>query len=176
MKRISRLLSCVCAFAMLFSIVSFAKGSEWGNIPGNNKQSILLQNGELQARDAYTGLARGEILSMAMSEITNKRDGTLHVSLSTYTHRAVDKIYQEVFLEQWDEDKEAWVQIGNWEFERTKEEEELGDLVSHTVGFTVTGCEVNKYYRVRGLHLARLGEVQETFATQTNGVLLTKIF
>ena len=83
----------------------------------------------------------------------------------------MDRIYQVVFLDVWDEAKEDWVQIAEWKFERTKEEE--ADLSSYYVVFTVTDCPINRYYRARAMHLVEVGDLMEGKATETNGVLLT---
>ena len=73
--------------------------------------------------------------------------------------------------EMWDESKEKWVQVGHWEFEKTIKEDE--NLTSYHVGFTVSGCEVNRYYRARAIHLVQWGDDAEGKSTQTDGVLLT---
>ena len=84
-----------------------------------------------------------------------------------------DKIYETVFLDVWDDSKEDWVQIGKWDFERSKEEVENEELSTFYVGFTVSGCELNRYYRARAMHLVQWGDDMEGKATETNGVLLT---
>ena len=91
--------------------------------------------------------------------------------LNTFAHSVVDDIYQSVFLDMWDESKEKWVQVGHWEFEKTIKEDE--NLTSYHVGFTVSGCEVNRYYRARAIHLVQWGDDAEGKSTQTDGVLLT---
>ena len=116
---------------------------------------------------------RGRILSTAMLTITNEQDGTLYITVNTLAHKNVDKIYQTVFLDQWNEEKEDWVQIGYWEFVRSKEEESDGQLSSYPLELTVQNCELNKYYRARAMHLVEIGDNMEGKATQTDGVLLT---
>ena len=56
-------------------------------------------------------------------------------------------------------------------FEKNIKEDE--NLTSYHVGFTVSGCEVNRYYRARAIHLVQWGDDAEGKSTQTNGVLLT---
>ena len=118
-----------------------------------------------------SSIMRGKILSSGIIEISNQQDGTLHIAVDTYAHTVVDKIYQTVFLDVWDEEKENWVKVNHWDFERSIDEE--ADLSSYHVGFTVTGCEVNRYYRARAMHLVQIGDDMEGKATETNGVLLT---
>ena len=73
----------------------------------------------------------------------------------------------------WDEDKETWNQIEDWTFDKTKEETEDGKLSSNKVSFLVNGCEPNRYYRARAMHLVQWGDDMEGKATETDGVLLT---
>ena len=63
------------------------------------------------------------------------------------------------------------ISVGHWEFEKTIKEDE--NLTSYHVGFTVSGCEVNRYYRARAIHLVQWGDDAEGKSTQTDGVLLT---
>ena len=132
----------------------------------------MLKNGENYSEDKFEEYARGTILSAGILRITNEKDGTLHISVDTAAHKQVDKIYQTVFLEMWDEANEDWVQVGSWDFERSKEEVD-NNLTSYHVGFTVSGCEVNRYYRAQAIHLVELGDDLEGKSTKTNGVLLT---
>ena len=46
-------------------------------------------------------------------------------------------------------------------------------MISYHVGFIVSGCELNRYYRARAMHLVQIGDDMEGKATETNGVLLT---
>ena len=63
-------------------------------------------------------------------------------------------------------------QINHWDFEKSIDEDP--ELSSYHVGFTVIGCELNRYYRARAMHLVEWdGDRMEGKATQTNGVLLT---
>ena len=71
----------------------------------------------------------------------------------------------------WDEKEEDWVNVEHWDFVKSIEEEP--NLSSYHVGFTVSGCEVNRYYRARAMHLVEWGDNMEGKATQTNGILLT---
>ena len=134
--------------------------------------SILFGRNNILSIKLHHWYARGTILSAGILRITNEKDGTLHISVDTAAHKQVDKIYQTVFLEMWDEANEDWVQVGSWDFERSKEEVD-NNLTSYHVGFTVSGCEVNRYYRAQAIHLVELGDDLEGKSTKTNGVLLT---
>ncbi len=118
------------------------------------------------------GDARGIRLATCILRIYNGEDGTIKISVDTAAHKNIDVIYQTVFLDEWDDEREDWVQVGYWEFEKHKEEEN-GELSSYHVDLTVSGCQVNHYYRARAMHLVQWGDDMEGKATETDGVLLT---
>lgn len=171
--KIKKILSLVIAFSIFLSIPAFAGELTWENLPGHHNQSILLEHGEITSKDTVNRYGRGEIISTGITEITNEQNGNMRVWIGTYAHKNVDRIHHAVSLDQWDESKEDWVQVGFWEFEKTKEEAN-GKLSSFSTDFTLTGYEVNKYYRVRGIHVVELGDEMEGCATETDGVKLTK--
>lgn len=172
MKKVKKILGCSLAMMVLSTTLVYAQIPEWSTLSGNYGESVLLTE-ETQSEDTISETRRGIILSTGMLEISNNADGTLHINCDTSAHKKVDKIYQTVFLDEWNEEDEDWVQVGYWEFVRSKEEEEDEDLSFYHVGFTVTGCQVGRYYRARAMHLVELGDRMEGKATQTNGVLLT---
>ena len=171
-KRLKRLVVMGLLFSILAVNSVYASIPAWNRVEENHSESILLKNGENYSEDKFEEYARGTILSAGILRITNEKDGTLHISVDTAAHKQVDKIYQTVFLEMWDEANEDWVQVGSWDFERSKEEVD-NNLTSYHVGFTVSGCEVNRYYRAQAIHLVELGDDLEGKSTKTNGVLLT---
>lgn len=174
MKKLKKIAYLVMAFIVLSTNCAYAITPDWSSLPGHHDQGVLLVNGEIESTDEVTGIMRGTIMSTATLSITNEEDGTLYISANILLHKKIDKAYQTIFLDKWDEEKETWVQIGYWEFEKSKEEEEDGELKSYHVGFIVSGCELNRYYRARATHLVQLGDDMEGKATRTNGVLLTK--
>lgn len=173
MKVVKRTICSVIICIFLMTNLAYAMPNvAWEDLPGSQKQSILLVNGQKTSTDYTNNGARGIMLSAGLIEITNQQDGTLHISVDTYAHKVVDKIYQTVFLEVWDDNKADWVQINHWDFEKSIDEDP--ELSSYHVGFTVIGCELNRYYRARAMHLVEWdGDRMEGKATQTNGVLLT---
>lgn len=173
MKKIKRLLGALIMMVVMMYSVAYAKDPTWEDFAVPTKTSVCLPDTIFSSQDINRVQTRGRILSTAMLTITNEQDGTLYITVNTLAHQNVDKIYQTVFLDQWNEEKEDWVQIGYWEFVRDKEEESDGHLSSYPLGFTVQNCELNKYYRARAMHLVQIGDDMEGKATETNGVLLT---
>ncbi len=167
-----RIILAVLLMISVMSTTSLATEKQWSEVQTSERESILLGEGILSAEDQFVSFARGDILSMALIEITNMENGDIYVCVDTYAHRNVDAIYQTVFLDQWDETEEDWYLIGQWDFVRTKED--VGGNLTHWIkSFTLTGYEVDKYYRVRGLHGVELDGVVEAKATVTDGVLIT---
>ncbi|MEY8394678.1 DUF6147 family protein [Lachnospiraceae bacterium 45-P1] len=171
--KIRKMLCLVVVFSMLMSMAAFANDLTWENLPGHHDQSILLGPEELTSQDIVYRNARGEIISHGLTEITNEKNGELYVRIATYAHKNVDKIHHAVILDQWDDSQQEWVQIDFWEFDKTIEEGN-GKLTMFSTSFRLTGYEVNKYYRVRGIHVVELGDEMEGCATETDGVKLTK--
>lgn len=170
-----KLFSMLMLLSILLITTSTAYASDltWETAPGHHNQSVLLDQSVDSSKDTVQRYARGEYLSAGTLEIVNQSNGSIYICVETYAHVNVDRICHSVFLDQWDEDDEDWVQVDYWEFERTKEEEENGELSFVQNTLLVSGCPVNKYYRVRGLHMVELGDEIEGCATETNGVLIT---
>ena len=170
MKNVKKLLGIILLMTLFTVKVAYANELRWEDLPGHHNQSILL-NDETAAKDIVENSARGRFLATAMLEIRNEQNGNLHIDVDTLTHVYVDRIYQVVFLDVWDESENSWKQIAEWTFDKVAEEGE--NLSSNDVGFTVTDFPVNRYYRDRAMHLVQIGDDMEGKATETNGVLLT---
>lgn len=172
MKAMKRIIGVALIFTLMTCGTAFAGLKDVRNsLLTTYTQSRLLADTCVNDGDITPNSARGIVFSAGMLELVNKQDGTLHISVDTYAHVVVDKIYQTVFLDVWNEEEETWEKVNYWDFERSREEEP--DLSAYHVGFTVTGCEVNRYYRARALHFVQWGDDMEGKSTQTNGVLLT---
>lgn len=172
MKKLRRVTIITVSIIMMLVQVAYANTFSWENLPGHHNQSVL-SVGSLEAEDIIKGDARGIMMSTAILKIANEQNGNLYITADILVHKKIDKAYQTIFLDEWDEENNTWVQIGCWNFERSKEEEENGEMLSYHVGFTVTGCVVNRYYRARAMHLVQIGDDMEGKATETDGVLLT---
>lgn len=172
MKKIIRLL--VLSFVLSVLLANTVFGNNWENIPGNHGESILLDQSIRSSIDKTNRYGRGEILAEGSAEIANKQNGEIYIGMYTLAHRDVDFIQHTYFLDQWDESRQDWVQVDYMSFTRTKEEEADGTLSYLMTSDTISGYPVNRYYRVRGIHLVELNGETEMCSTQTNGVLITK--
>lgn len=172
MKHIRKILALSFILCLCITETAWATDLTWENVPGHHNQSVILNSQCLSSKDTVRRNARGEFLAEASAEIVNNQNGEILITLETLAYRTVDAIYHSAFLDMWDENLHDWVQVGYWEFERRKEEQD-GDLSILFTSLTATGYEVNRIYRVRGLHMVELGDEAEGCATETNGVLIT---
>ena len=165
----------IALLCMLFVMANTVYASEftWETAPGHHGQSVLLEAEVQYSEDIVHRYGKGEYLSTGRIEIVNQRNGSIYICVDTFAHVNVDRIRHTVFLDQWDERKQDWVQVDSWEFERTKEEVG-GELPSMTDTITIKNVAINRYYRARGLHMVEIGDEIEGCATETDGVLITK--
>lgn len=174
MKGISKLLIASIIFSLLLSGSALgderSRGSSWDN----HEVSKLLDRSIKLSKDIINRYGRGEILSEGSVEIVNEQNGDIYIGMHTLAHKNVDFIQHTYFLDQWDESEQDWIQIDSMKFTRTKEEEADGTLSYLMTSDTISGYPVNRYYRVRGMHLVELNGDIEMCSTQTHGVLITK--
>lgn len=173
MKKLKNISYLVVVLTLLICKTVFAETLTWENAPGHHNQSYLLESGITSSEDSVYRYARGDYLAEGYIEIVNNQNGTIGINAATLAHRNVDRILHTIFLDIWDADENDWIQLGYWEIEKTKEEVENEELYMLTTNLTLTGYEVNRYYRVRGLHGVEFNDELEACATETNGVLLT---
>lgn len=173
MKHLKRVGLITILFSLLMFNYSYANQWDWEKTIGHHNQSELLDVGVLEAEDSYYRYGRGDYLAEGSVQITNNQDGTLEVSALTLAHRNVDRILHSVFLDVWDAEENDWINLEFWDFEQSKEQVENEELYMLATNFTLTGYEVNRYYRLRGLHGVELNDELEACATETNGVQLT---
>lgn len=171
-SKMKRVFVLVCVLFMMANTV-YASEITWESAPGHHDQSILLGPEIQSSKDIVQRNGKGEYLSSGMLEILNQSNGSIYICVDTFAHVNVDRIRHTVFLDQWDDRRQDWVQVDYWEFERTKEEEG-GELSMMTDTITIKNVATNRYYRARGLHMVEIGDEIEGCATETDGVLITK--
>ena len=115
MKKMKRCILMALFLAMFATKLVYAEEIKWENLSGHHGQSVLLPEEETKSKDIIGNVARGKYLSTAILEIQNNQDGTLHVGVDTLAHVYVDRIYQVVFLDIWDEEKGDWNQIADFD-------------------------------------------------------------
>ena len=173
MKIAKKLSLMIILFCFLMVGTAWASEPTWEDAQGHHEASILLDENVTSSKDSVYRYGRGEYLAEGSVEIVNRGEGVIYVRADTFAYVCVDRILHHIFLEYWDEDENDWIQVGYWEFEKTKEETEDGELYMLTSAFALTGYPTDLYYRVRGLHGVEYHGELEACATRTNGVLIT---
>ena len=163
-------------FCFFLSNVTFAGQWRSLNIPNDSGSSTLLAEEVLSSKDSVKHYGRGDYLAEGSVQITNLEDGRLRINATTLAHVNVDRILHSVFLDMWDEDENDWIPLEYWDFEITKEEVENEELYMLATSFILSGYEVGRYYRLRGLHGVEIYDELEACATETHGVLLTDLW
>ena len=171
MRKAKRGLFLTMAATMLLSVNAYGAAPS-GELTIHPVEYPVFFNGASYKEDIVHATPRGEILSTGIVVINDNGDGTFYTRIETYAHENADEISQPLFLEIWDEDRDDWVYVDDWEFSTTKEENG-GELYEYVVEMELDGCEVGESYRVRGLHMVRVGSKTESFSSMTDGVTLT---
>ena len=172
MKIIRKISLMAIVLSFLMVSTAWANTFTWEEVQGHHDQSILLPSDVTNSKDSVYQYGRGEYLAQGSVEIINHGNGEIYICAETLSYVYADRILHHVFLEYWNEDREDWVQVRYWEFEKTKEEEN-GVLFELNTTLTLTGYETGLYYRVRGLHGVEYNDELEACATRTDGVLIT---
>ena len=173
MKNIKKICFATIVFCFFLINTVWANEISWEMAPGHHNQSVLLDASITSSKDSVYQYGRGEYLAEGSVEIVNEGNGDIYIRADTYSYVYADRILHHVFLEYWDEDRNDWVQVGYWEFEKTKDEAVNGQLYHLSTTMTLTGYETGLYYRVCGLHGVEYNDELEACATETNGVLIT---
>lgn len=173
MKKKSRVLASVLLVCLLMcqnSITVQAEGRE--KTVQQEIDSRLLPNGVKESKNQKV-VMRGKYIATSGLSITNYGYGVLEVYIDTLAHVAVKKIKMTVYLDQWNEALEDWIQVDSKSL--TYEYKEGGEILNEaSQSFLVENLETDKYYRLRGLHAVwSFDGYMETQSTMTDGILLT---
>ena len=103
----------------------------------------------------------------------NEGDGQIDVIIETIAQKNSDEIRHTAILEQKDSDG-SWFELARYEFDAVKEDYADQALSGLTNEFKVKNLEIDKYYRVRGIHYVWLNGKSQAFMTETGELLLKK--
>ncbi len=136
-----------------------------------DRESILLPNATIASN--YASVMRGRFIASSGLSVSNEGYGVLGVYTDTLAHVPVKKIKMTIYIDCWDEVEEEWYQVSYKTLEYEHEDGEA-DLTAASEFFNVENLDVNKYYRLRGLHAVwSFDGYVETHGTMTDGILLT---
>lgn len=119
---------------------------------------------EDQASDNWYGISRGDYLQAAVSKIS-KGSVAKYASCSgtTFAHRACDRVFVRIYLDQSDNGTSGWWTVNYWTGENHN---------NSTAHVSVADYEITRdnYYRAQGSHSVTEGETTEVTTTCTNAL------
>ena len=157
-NRIIRIISLVLIITCVGSNIAFA----------NERQYIDVKtNKEIEPRSLY--------LAGAISEITNKGSGILHIYADFTSYNSVDWAKLTINLERSKTGESGtWTNVKTYTYEFDVEDESDGRLTYGYADFDVSGYATGYYYRLTCEHKVKTPSGSyETKTTRTDGVLLT---
>ncbi|MCI9147073.1 MAG: hypothetical protein HFG73_02225 [Hungatella sp.] len=117
---------------------------------------------------------RSRYLGSAISEITNKGNGVLHIYADFTSFNAVPWAQITINLERTKSDSGSWSKVKTYTYTFRQEDEPDGILSYGSADFDVSGFATNYYYRLTCEHKVKTPSGSyETKTTRTDGVLLT---
>jgi len=119
---------------------------------------------------------RSLYLATAISEITNKGNGVLHIYADFTSYESVEWAKLTINLERTkDPGSGKWTKVKTYTYEFNRADEPDGDLIYASADFDAKGFATNYYYRLSCTHKVKTPSGSyETKETQTDGVLLTE--
>lgn len=119
---------------------------------------------ENQASDTWYGISRGAYLQAGIAKIT-KGSAAKYVTCSgtTFAHRACDRVFVRIYLDQSDNGTSGWWTVNYWTGENYN---------NSTAHVSVADYEITrgKYYSVQGSHSVTEGDTTEVTTTCTNAL------
>lgn len=118
---------------------------------------------------------RSLYLATAISEITNKGSGVLHIYADFTANNSVKWAKLTINLERKkNASSDTWTNVKTYTYEFNESDEPDGELIYACADFDATGFATDYYYRLTCEHKVKTPSGSyETKTTRTNGVLLT---
>lgn len=160
-----RILSMLCSIAVLCTIFAGVANAEENELK-------MVDGSYLTTEDSSTGTsvpngARGEYLMTGECTISNAGLTRVYAYASTTANQKVNFLATIVYVDQYDEDADAWSQVYAWV-------EEAHDDYFMSTDAAVT-VEPGYYYRVRAIHIGGDQYPYDETASFTDGILLPAI-
>lgn len=131
----------------------------------DRKMAALEQEGNSVSAIAY-GLKRGTYISTAIMSLKDEGKGKIRITVQTYAHVVVDRIYHTAVLEKLQEDG-SWLEIHRNTYDVSKNDVENQDLADLINIYTLEPLEVEQFYRVKGYHYVVMNNRTESLKTTT---------
>lgn len=157
-----RILSMLCSIAILCTLFTGVANAQ--EIDSDKK---IVDGSYLTHEDSSTGTsvpkgARGEYLATGDCTISKAGLTRIYAYASTTANQVVNYMATIVYVEQYDEEADAWGQVYSWV------EEDHDDYYMSTDAAVVV--EPGYYYRVRAIHIAGDQYPYDETASVTNGI------
>ena len=155
----------LCSIAVLCTIFAGVANAEENELK-------MVDGSYLTTEDSSTGTsvpngARGEYLMTGECTISNAGLTRVYAYASTTANQKVNFLATIVYVDQYDEDADAWSQVYAWV-------EEAHDDYFMSTDAAVT-VEPGYYYRVRAIHIGGDQYPYDETASFTDGILLPAI-
>lgn len=169
MKRVGRLIVCLLIVLMV-SMPSYAQnGFERNNV--EILKAISKHESSSEKTSRVIAMPRGRLISSAGLQISDEGNGILGVYAETLCHSNMDKIYITIYLDMWDENRQDWLVLNDYEYSWSAADNP--NLTDVSVSFDLEGLTRGKTYRLRGMHLVRNSDsLSEILTTGTAGIIL----
>ena len=119
---------------------------------------------EDQASDRWYGIARGDHLRAAVSKLSKSSRAEYAIcSGTTFAHRASDRVYVRIYLDQSDNGTDGWWTVNYW----TDITTDNSTATARSGEYEITR---DKYYSVKGSHSVTEGDVTESTTTCTDAL------
>lgn len=168
MKKIINFLVTIMCFQMMTFNVFASQNKTWDPKPVN-VESKLLQKNINTDKVSEKSQKRGEFFMGADLIISDEGNGNIGAVAIAYLEVPADEVYISVYLDQYDEEKDAWYQVAYHEAEFYAEDYPEG-LNDPSVNITFQKVPKGHYYRLRGAFSAVKDSQFEGFSPVTDGI------
>ena len=165
MKIRKKMLSVFCAAMLLGTITSVTVPQ----VQASDEQTKKVDGSYLTMQESASGTtqsedAKGQYIMAGEGSITKAGRNRIYVYAGTTANRTVNLVSTIVYVDRYNEEKDAWGQIAGW-----SKDVENDYYVSTSKYITV---EPGYYYRVRADHFAGMQYPYESSFSFTDGIMI----
>ena len=171
-KVITKLVILCLLISTVFTTTAFAAGRP-SIIYEPPTDSKLLPPNQSYSQDTTQALKRGSLLSTCILKISNIGKGEIGILADTMCHVDVDAIYVTIYLDQYDEANDEWLNKKVYQYEFTPDDTDDGKLHAKLINFHEKSQPAGYYYRAWAYHEVEKDGRWEIMKTGTDGVLIT---
>lgn len=118
---------------------------------------------------------RGIILAYASTTIFDEGKGVIGIQAATLCHEEVDSIRMRILLERYDEANDMWYTVATYPYDISAQDKPNGETLTNAVySFDVKDQAPGYFYRVKGFHIAYVGDNNYSFSTLTDGIKISR--